>query len=60
MRQFEYKSIQGRLTEAQMNNLGDKGWELVTHSAILYGNEIHQASIWKREKAPKMEDTGPK
>jgi hypothetical protein len=43
---FEYELIEGTLTKAQLNDLGEKGWELVSASPV---GVIYQF-IFKRKK----------
>ena len=51
---WEYKSVQDKLTDKQLNKLGQDGWELVAHSAVVVNgmlgssNELRQYYIFKR------------
>ena len=55
MKKFEYKTTQTKLTDAELNKLGDEGWELITHTAVavnqfLSGAAFGQYYVFKREK----------
>ena len=46
MKKWEYKHYNCRLIEEELNDLGDDGWELVSHTAAAMG----QYYVFKREK----------
>ena len=48
MKTFEYLTFQQALTDDDLNALGCKGWELVTHTAVAV-DRIGQYYIFKRE-----------
>ena len=50
MRKFEYITFQNKLTEQKLNELGNDGWELVTHSVVIGNGFGTQYYIFKREK----------
>jgi hypothetical protein len=49
MKRFEYKHVNERLTERELNDLGEKGWELVTHTGFAWENRLCQYYVFKRE-----------
>jgi len=50
MKKWEYRHYNGKLSESGLNDYGEKGWELVSHSAVTDGYNIQQYYIFKREK----------
>ncbi len=54
MKKFEYKTFQKKLSVNELNDLGEHGWELVTHSVAhsssLIGSTFAQYYVFKREK----------
>jgi hypothetical protein len=56
MKKWEYKTVNDKLTETQLNSLGEEGWELVSHTAVatsnfLGGSGFGQYYVFKREKS---------
>jgi len=47
MKKWEYKHYNCRLIEEELNDLGDDGWELVSHTAVA---AMGQYYVFKREK----------
>lgn len=43
MERFEYKKVTSKLSEAQLNILGENGWEMVSYNVIKYDN------LWSSE-----------
>jgi hypothetical protein len=54
MKKWEYKSVNAKLSDTQLNEFGEKGWELVSHTAVavsnLLGSGFGQYYVFKREK----------
>ncbi len=52
MKKWEYIAINSQLSEERLNELGSKGWELVTHTAIInpLKGSGSQYYIFKRPK----------
>ena len=53
MQKFEYysfstKSFTTKLSNSELNALGSEGWELVTHTTVVFSGEIRQHYIFKR------------
>jgi hypothetical protein len=49
MKKIEYKSFNTKLTDNNLNELGSKGWDLVSHSVLYYRAELTQYYVFKRE-----------
>jgi len=47
---FEYISFNTKLTDDQLNRLGENGWELVSHTAVVNGRNFGQYYVFKRQK----------
>ena len=49
---FEYKAFNEKLSEEQLNTMGEEGWELIVHraTAVAIRNELAQYYVFKREK----------
>ncbi|MEK6829005.1 MAG: DUF4177 domain-containing protein [Nanoarchaeota archaeon] len=54
MKKWEYKAVNEKLSESQLNNFGEQGWELVSHTAVavanILGSAMGQYYVFKREK----------
>lgn len=46
--QWEYRSFNGALTDEKLNELGQQGWELCTHTVVVQYANINQRYIFKR------------
>jgi aspartate-semialdehyde dehydrogenase len=50
---WEYKTFNERLTDEELNKLGQDNWELVSHSCVsvpsLFGHDIVQYYVFKRK-----------
>jgi hypothetical protein len=49
MKKFEYKSYNTTLYDNELNKLGAKGWELVSHTAIADRGKMAQYYVFKKE-----------
>jgi len=49
MKKWEYFTYDQQIDNNQMNTLGSKGWELVSHSAVTDGHKVVQYYVFKRE-----------
>ncbi len=49
MKKWKYKSYNHRLSDKQLNELGESGWELVSHSAVGNNYGFIQYYVFKRE-----------
>lgn len=49
MKKFEYKKIDRDLLENELNELGNKGWKLITR-AIIVGVGVQYTYVFIREK----------
>lgn len=54
MKKFEYKTFDKKVSDTELNKLGEEGWELVSHSAVCSYNIIIQYYIFKRVKTDSM------
>lgn len=55
MKKWEYKSVNAKLSDTQLNEFGEQGWELVSHTAVAVsnlfgGSGFGQYYVFKREK----------
>lgn len=54
MKQWEYKRVTHRLSESELDFLGEAGWELISHTVIKYENfwtsDNSEYYVFKREK----------
>lgn len=49
MDRFDYHTEQTILSDKDLNKLGKDGWELVSHTAVIYAGELRQYYIFKRK-----------
>lgn len=49
MKIFKYKSFNRNLDELDLNLLGSKGWELVSHTALIDNGRMNNYYVFKRE-----------
>lgn len=51
IKKFEYKTFKEGLSDEELKELGLNGWELVSHSVVLYQpvNRLAQYYVFKRE-----------
>lgn len=54
-KKWEYKSVNAKLSDTQLNEFGEQGWELVSHTAVAVsnlfgGSGFGQYYVFKREK----------
>ena len=54
MKKWEYKRVIHRLYEADLDRLGEEGWELISHTVIKYENfwtsDNSEYYVFKRPK----------
>ena len=48
---WEYKSFNQKLTDSDLNRLGEEGWELIVHTAVVNDSAFGQYYIFKRQKS---------
>ena len=55
MKKFEYITFQKSLSDKKLNELGEEGWELVTHTVAIgsYGNQYYVFKRIKNESTAK-------
>ena len=49
MKKFQYKTFNEKISEHELNQLGEAGWELVTHTAVSNLLDVNQYYVFKRE-----------
>jgi len=49
-KKFEYRHFDYELTSGDLNNLGNNGWELVSHTGVAAYGQLNQYYVFKREK----------
>lgn len=53
MKKYKYKTFKDVLSDQQLNELGERGWELVFHTALYVPNNRRnpvQYYVFKKEK----------
>lgn len=48
-KKFEYRHFDCKLSEKDLNKLGNNGWEMVSHTALANYNAFSQYYVFKRE-----------
>jgi hypothetical protein len=51
MKKYEYMTSSIKLTDNQLNDLGNLGWKLISHSAVANNYDFKQYYVFMREKA---------
>lgn len=54
IKKFEYCHYDCKLSKSDLNEIGSKGWELVSHTALAAYNAFSQYYVFKREKINKL------
>jgi hypothetical protein len=49
MKKYEYKHFNCRLGQSELNALGNQGWKLVSHTALVAGGSGVQYYVFIRE-----------
>ena len=50
MKKYEYKTFQRELYDSELNKLGDEGWQLISHTAVVNESSFGQYYVFMREK----------
>ena len=49
MNNFEYLVMDYSMTEVDLNNFGNTGWRLISHTAFVIDNELQEKYIFEKE-----------